>query len=100
MRSNDHPVVFEFGVERYEIAAVPEEVEQPRPDVGHYHLGVESECLPVGEIIPKADPWVHSGDASNIIEMLLEPDTHTLAPPAGRRRSRLADCGSVSVDRR
>ena len=100
MRSNDHPVVFEFGVESYEIAAVPEEVEQPRPDVGHYHLAVESECLPVGEIISTADPWVHFGDASNTIEMLLEQETHTLAPPAGRRRSRLADYGSVSVDRR
>ena len=39
--SVDHPVVFEFGVEHYEIAAVPEEVEQPRPDVGHDHLGVK-----------------------------------------------------------
>ena len=81
-------MVFEFGVDSYEIAAVPEEVKQPQPDVGHYHLGVESECLPVGEIISKADPWVHSGDASNTIEMLLEPDAHTFAPPAGRRRSR------------
>ena len=56
VQSNDHPVVFEFGVERYEIAAVPEEVKQPRLDVGHYHLGVESECLPVGEITPQGRP--------------------------------------------
>ena len=75
--SVDHPVVFEFGVEHYEIAAVPEEVEQPRPDEGHYHLGVDTECLPVGEIIPKADPWVHFGDASNTIEMQLEPGVRT-----------------------
>ena len=39
--SVDHPVVVEFGVEHYEIAAVPEEVEQPRPNVRHYHLGVK-----------------------------------------------------------
>ena len=63
--SVDHPVVFEFGIENCEIAAVPEEVEQPRPDVGHDHLGVDTECLPVGEIIPMADPWLHFGDASN-----------------------------------
>ena len=39
--SVDHPVVVEFGVEHYQIAAVPEEVEQPRPNVRHYHLGVK-----------------------------------------------------------
>ncbi len=37
----------------------------------------------MGEIIPKADPWVHSGDAFNTIEMLLESDSCALAPPTG-----------------
>ena len=38
--SVDNPVMFEFGIENYELAAVPEEVEQPRPGMGHHHLGV------------------------------------------------------------
>ena len=64
--SVDRPVVFEFGVEDYEITAVSEEVEQPRPDVGHDHLGVDTECRPVGEIIPMADRgcrWVTTSTA-------------------------------------
>ena len=31
----------------------------------------------LGEIIPKADPWVHFGDASNTIEMQLDPGVRT-----------------------
>ena len=74
--SVDVPVVFEFGTENFEIGAVPEPVEQVRGGVGHYHLGVDAECLPAGEIIPQADPWIHFGDGSNTIEMSLEPGDH------------------------
>ena len=51
---------------------VPEEVTSVREGVGHYHLGVEAECLAAGEIIPSADPWVHFGDGSDGMEMQLE----------------------------
>lgn len=75
--SGDAPVVFEFGIENYQIAPVPdplpESVEQVRPGVGHYHLGVNTECLPPRVEIPMADPWIHFGDGSNTIDMLLEP---------------------------
>jgi len=74
--SVDVPVVFEFGSENFEIGAVPETVEQVREAVGHYHLGVDAECLPAGEIVPQADPWIHFGDGSNTIEMSLEPGEH------------------------
>ena len=74
--SVDVPVVFEFGSENFEIGAVPETVEQVREGVGHYHLGVDAECLPGGEIVPQADPWIHFGDGSNTIEMSLEPGEH------------------------
>ena len=69
-------MVFEFGSEHYEIGAVPETVEQVREGVGHYHLGVDAECLPAGEIVPQADPWIHFGDGSNTIDMSLEPGEH------------------------
>ena len=73
----DSPVPFEFGVERYGLAAVPEEVEQPRLGMGHHHLGVNIDCLATGELIPRDDPsWVHFGDASSTIEMMLEPGEH------------------------
>ena len=47
----ESPVVFEFGVENYEIAAVPKEVGQVRSGIGHYHIGVDTECLSPGEVI-------------------------------------------------
>ncbi len=71
--SVDIGVDFEFGVENYEVSPVPEEVESPRAGMGHYHLGVDADCMPAGEIVPQADPWIHFGDGSNTIEMQLEP---------------------------
>lgn len=76
MNETDHPTEvplgLTFGVENFEIGAVPEEVTVPREGLGHYHLGFDTECLPAGEIIPKADPWTHFGDGSNGMEMQLE----------------------------
>jgi len=40
------PVHLKFGIENYKIAAVPEgDVKTARPDVGHYHVGVDTGCL-------------------------------------------------------
>ena len=84
MYSVDSPVPFEFGIESYELAAVPEEVVQPRVHMGHHHLGLNTDCLPAGEVIPKGDPsWVHFGDASATIEMMLEPGEHTFVLQLG-----------------
>ena len=30
----------------------------------HYHLGVDTDCLPAGTAIPKADPWIHFGQGN------------------------------------
>ena len=82
--SADNPVPFEFGIEDYELAAVPEEVDQPRSGMGHHHLGLNTECLQVGEVIPQGNPsWVHFGDASTTIEMMLEPGEHTFVLQLG-----------------
>ena len=76
INETDHPtevpLAFTFGIENFQIGAVPEEVTSPRDGVGHYHLGVGAECLPAGELIPNADPWVHFGDGSDGMEMMLE----------------------------
>jgi hypothetical protein len=66
------PLGLTFGVENFEIGVVPEEATFPREGLGHYHLGFDTECLPAGEIIPKADPWTHFGDGSDGMEMQLE----------------------------
>ena len=97
--SVDNPVVFRFGIENYELSAVPEEVEQPRPGMGHHHLGVDTQCLPVGEEVPQADPWVHFGDASTTIEMLLEPGEHTFALQLGDDQHRTLDglCETITI---
>ena len=97
--SVDNPVVFRFGIENYELSRVPEEVEQPRPGMGHHHLGVDTQCLPVGEEVPQADPWVHFGDASTTIEMLLEPGEHTFALQLGDDQHRTLDglCETITI---
>jgi hypothetical protein len=78
------PVNFEFGSEMFTIAAVPAgEVTDVRAGTGHYHLGVDTDCLPVGEVIPKADPWIHFGTGNNSIEMMLTPGPHKFAVQAG-----------------
>lgn len=77
---------FEFGVENVSIDAVPpgELTEADvRPGILHHHLGVDTECLPPGAVIPKADPWIHFGEGNNTIEMVLTPGEHRFALLAG-----------------
>ena len=76
----------EFGSTGIKVAAVPPgelKPEQVRPGTIHYHLGVDTDCLPAGTVIPKADPWVHFGDGKNVIEAQLTPGPHRLAVQAG-----------------
>ena len=77
------PVKFEFGSENITISPVPKTVETPRPGMVHHHLGVDTDCLPAGEVIPKASPWVHFGDGKTVIEMQLSPGPHKFALQAG-----------------
>jgi hypothetical protein len=78
------PVQFVFGSEGFTLAAVPAgEVKEVRAGTGHFHLGVDTDCLPVGQIIPKAAPWIHFGDGKNMIEMQLAPGPHKFAVQAG-----------------
>jgi Domain of unknown function (DUF4399) len=76
----------EFGQEGSKVGAVPPgelKPEQVRPGIIHYHLGLDTDCLAPGVIIPKADPWIHFGDGKNVIEMSLTPGQHRLAVQAG-----------------
>ena len=79
------PVHLRFGIENFAIAAVPEgsTLTTARPAMGHHHVGVDTECLPEGSVIPMAAPWVHFGTGSNEIDMQLSPGPHTLALQIG-----------------
>jgi hypothetical protein len=78
------PVQFVFGSDQFTIAAVPAgEVKEVRAGTGHFHLGVDADCLAAGAVIPKAQPWIHFGDGKNTIEMQLTPGPHKFSVQAG-----------------
>ena len=79
------PVHLKFGIENYQIAAVPEgDVKTARPGVGHYHVGVEQDCLKPGETIVKGTPqWVHLGKGDTEMDMQLTPGKHKLSLQLG-----------------
>jgi len=94
------PVRFEFGLENYAISAVPKPApEKPREGVGHHHLGVDTDCLAVGEVIPMAQPWIHFGDGRTGIEMQLTPGPHRFALQLGDDQHRTLNglCSTISV---
>ena len=94
------PVRFEFGIENYAISPVPKPaLEKPREGVGHHHLGVDTDCLPVGEVIPMGQPWIHFGDGRTGIEMQLTPGPHKFALQLGddQHRTMTGLCSTVSV---
>jgi len=83
------PVHIVFGSDMFTISPVPPGEIAPeavRANTGHYHLGVDTDCLAPGSVIPKANPWVHFGKGDNMIEMQLTPGPHKLAVQAGDDR--------------
>ena len=93
------PLALTFGVEHFEIGAVPEEVTFPREGLGHFHLGFNTECLPVGELIPKADPWAHLGDGSDGMEMQLEAGEYRFSVQVGDDEHRTIEglCETITI---
>ena len=73
---------------------------QVRPNTAHYHLGVDTDCLPAGTVIPKANPWVHFGDGKNTIDMQLSPGMHKLVVQAGddRHATMTGLCETITVN--
>ena len=83
------PVHIVFASDMFTIAAVPPGEIAPeavRANTGHYHLGVDTDCLAAGSVIPKANPWVHFGQGNNSIDMQLTPGPHKLVVQAGDDR--------------
>jgi hypothetical protein len=94
------PVQFEFSAEMFMIAAVPQgEVTDVRAGTGHYHLGTDTDCLPAGTVIPKANPWVHFGDGKNVIEMQLTPGQHKMSLQIGddKHQTMTGLCETITI---
>ena len=103
VNDTDHPTElplgFSFGVENFDIGAVPATASTPRAGVGHYHLGVSTDCLPAGEIIPAADPWIHLGDGSDDMELQLEGGEYRFAVQIGddEHRTIAGLCETITI---
>lgn len=98
------PVKLRFGLEGYELAAVPADPikpEQVRPGMGHHHIGVNMDCLPTGTEIVKGTPnWVHFGTGNTEIDMQLPPGKTTLTLQLGDDLHRTIEgfCESITVN--
>ena len=96
------PVTLEFASENFRIAAVPQPAptDVTRPALGHYHIGVDADCLPTGTPIPRASPWVHFGDGKNVIDMQLPPGMHRLTLQIGDDLHRTIEglCETITVN--
>ncbi len=104
--SSDHDVELEFGAENYMISAIPDgfdpEADEPRADMGHYHVGIDTGCLSAGEIIPEGQGWVHFGDGSNVFTLQVEPGAYELTLQIGDDLHRTQDaeglCETISIE--
>ena len=96
------PVHLKFGIENYQLAAVPEgTVETARPGMGHHHVGVDQDCLAPGTTIVKGTPsWVHFGTGSTEIDMQLPPGQHKLTLQLGDDLHKTGDvlCQTITVN--
>ena len=68
--------------------------------MGHYHLGVDTGCLPAGEIIPEGEGWVHFGDGSNVFTLQVEPAAYELTVQIGDDLHRTQEglCETISIE--
>jgi hypothetical protein len=93
------PVHVMFDVESFGIEPVGEGF--VHEGKGHHHLAIDGECLPPGEVIPQAEPWIHFGDGTNMIDVPLTPGQHTLTIQVGDGEHRTLDepglCATITV---
>jgi hypothetical protein len=79
------PVHLKFGSEGIAISPVPAgDITTTRPGVAHYHVGIDTPCLPAGKTIVKGTPsWVHFGKGETEFDTQLAPGKHKLALQLG-----------------
>jgi hypothetical protein len=83
------PVHIVFGTENFIIE--PRVEGEIHHGAGHHHIGLDTQCVPPGEIIPSAAPWVHFGDGSTEIDFQLPPGEHHLVAQIGDGEHRTLD---------
>jgi hypothetical protein len=99
---------FQFGSEAITIAAIPPLPEgvttvadaDVRANTGHYHLGVDTDCIQDGQEIPRGVMnWIHFGKGDNSIDMSLEPGPHKFALQVGddQHKAVAGLCETISV---
>ena len=99
---------FVFKTDNYEISPVPKDAKEARPNVGHFHLGVDTDCLAAGTAIPKAEAgakqgtagqWIHFGTGSDNIEMALTPGPHKMSVEVGDDLHRAVEglCQTINI---
>ena len=100
---------FVFKTDNYEISPVPKDAKEARPNVGHFHLGVDTGCLAAGTAIPKPEAgakpgtegakWIHFGTGSDNIEMALTPGPHKMSVEVGDDLHHAVDglCQTINI---
>ena len=102
--SIDHDVEVEFGIENFMISAPPEaasgDAPTPRERAGHYHLGIDTGCVPAGEVIPEGDERVDLDDGSNAYTLQRQPGTYELTVQVGNDANQAQDglCESIRIE--
>lgn len=78
------PVKMKFAAQNFTISPVPEgEVTTVRPNTGHYHLAIDTECMAPGMAIPKGVNWIHYGKGDTEADTQLTPGSHKLTLAIG-----------------
>ena len=75
------PVHLVFGAENFTVEPVGDGA--VHAGAGHMHIGVDTECLPAGEVIPTASPWVHFGKGQMEFDLDLTPGEHHIVLQVG-----------------
>ncbi len=98
--SADHDVELEFGVENLTISPPPAAAEAVREGVGHYHLGVGTDCVPGGEVIPEGDDRVDFDDGSNRYTLQRQPGTYDLTVQVANDANEALDglCETITIE--
>ena len=106
--SSKSTLKFVFGADNFQISPVPADAKEARPNMGHFHFGVNTDCLAPGTTIPKAEEgdkpgtagkWVHFGKGTDTFEMALNPGTYKFSLEVGDDLHRAVEgmCETINV---
>lgn len=68
------PVKVKMGVEGMEVKPAGEMA----PNTGHFHLIIDGDPIPKGQVVPKDETHIHYGKGQTEAEVPLSPGKHTL----------------------